>query len=73
MTAAPDLTAAKITEEDRLRADLYNFLGLILARPADQDLIDQIKLLAVQRRKTLQDCSAEAFRAWIAAASGRPS
>lgn len=41
MTAAPDLTAAKITEEDRLRADLYNFLGLILARPADQGLIDQ--------------------------------
>lgn len=39
----------------------------------DQDLIDQIKLLAVQRRKTLQDCSAEAFRAWIATASGHPS
>ncbi len=46
MSAAPDLTteakpAQRIAEEDRLRADLYNFLGLILARPADQGLIDQ--------------------------------
>ncbi len=32
---------AQVSEEDRLRADLYNFLGLILARPADQMLLDQ--------------------------------
>ncbi len=30
-----------VPEEDRLRADLYNFLGLILARPPDQPLLDQ--------------------------------
>ena len=30
-----------IAEEDRLRADLYNFLGLILAGPPDQFLLDQ--------------------------------
>nr|WP_172327430.1 molecular chaperone TorD family protein [Mangrovicoccus sp. HB161399] len=42
MTAAPDLAAAPpIAGEDRLRADLYNFLGLILARPADGLLIGQ--------------------------------
>lgn len=32
---------AQVSEEDRLRADLYNFIGLILARPADQMLLDQ--------------------------------
>jgi TorA maturation chaperone TorD len=31
----------EVPEEDRLRADLYNFLGLILARPPDQLLLDQ--------------------------------
>lgn len=31
----------EIAEEDRLRADLYNFLGAILARPADEMLISQ--------------------------------
>ncbi len=31
----------KIGDEDRLRADVYNFLGLLLARPADQILLDQ--------------------------------
>ena len=31
----------EVPEEDRLRADLYNFLGLILARPPDQTLLDQ--------------------------------
>ncbi|MEM9636731.1 MAG: molecular chaperone TorD family protein [Pseudomonadota bacterium] len=31
----------EITQEDRLRADLYNFLGVLLARPADQMLLDQ--------------------------------
>lgn len=30
-----------IAPEDRLRADLYNYLGLLLARPADQMLLDQ--------------------------------
>lgn len=34
-------TTPQIAEEDRLRADLYNFLGLILARPADDMLIAQ--------------------------------
>lgn len=38
MTAAP---LPQITEEDRLRADLYNYLGLILSNPPDQMLIDQ--------------------------------
>lgn len=33
--------ALDIAAEDRLRADLYNFLGLLLARPADQMLLDQ--------------------------------
>lgn len=31
----------------------------------DQHLIDQIKMKAVQRRISLQDCSAEAFGAWL--------
>ena len=31
----------QIAEEDRLRADLYNFLGLLLAGPPDQLLLDQ--------------------------------
>lgn len=30
-----------IAEEDRLRADLYNFLGVLLAAPPDQLLLDQ--------------------------------
>ncbi len=34
-------TVYEITEEDRLRADLYNFLGVILSRPADEMLIAQ--------------------------------
>jgi len=33
--------AIDIPQEDHLRADLYNFLGLILARPPDQFLLDQ--------------------------------
>ncbi|RNF34577.1 molecular chaperone TorD [Paracoccus methylarcula] len=32
----------RIAEEDRLRADLYNFLGLVLARPPDAALLPQI-------------------------------
>jgi TorA maturation chaperone TorD len=30
-----------IDEEDRLRADFYNFLGLLLAAPPDQMILDQ--------------------------------
>lgn len=32
---------AEIAEEDRLRADLYNYLGLILSGPPDQMLLQQ--------------------------------
>lgn len=38
MNAAEEITVAS---EDRLRADLYNFLGLMLAGPPDQMLLDQ--------------------------------
>lgn len=38
MNAAADIT---IASEDRLRADLYNFLGLMLSAPPDQLLLDQ--------------------------------
>ncbi len=38
MSAAEDI---KIVSEDRLRADLYNFLGLMLSGPPDQILLDQ--------------------------------
>lgn len=38
MSAAEDI---QIASEDRLRADLYNFLGLILSAPPDQFLLDQ--------------------------------
>ena len=31
----------EVAPEDRLRGDLYNYLGLILSRPADDMLIDQ--------------------------------
>ena len=34
-------SAIEVTEEDRLRADLYNYLGLILSAPPDQLLLDQ--------------------------------
>ena len=30
-----------ILQEDRLRADLYNYLGLMLSAPPDQVLLDQ--------------------------------
>lgn len=39
MTAQPE--SHGLAEEDRLRADLYNFLGLLLARPADELLLAQ--------------------------------
>ena len=43
--------AAVVTEyvidpEDQARADLYNFLGVLLAKPADNDLLRQIAALA---------------------------
>jgi len=31
----------RVAEEDRLRADLYNFLGLLLSAPPDQMLLEQ--------------------------------
>ncbi|MBO9463736.1 molecular chaperone TorD family protein [Tropicibacter sp. R15_0] len=44
MTAA--LETPQIAAEDRLRADLYNYLGLILAGPPDEMLIDQTASLS---------------------------
>lgn len=45
MKEEPGMTAhaisKNVSEEDRLRADLYNFLGTLLARPPDQILLDQ--------------------------------
>lgn len=38
MSAVEDI---KVGAEDRLRADLYNFLGLLLAGPPDQLLLEQ--------------------------------
>ncbi len=38
MSAVEDI---KVASEDRLRADLYNFLGLMLSGPPDQILLDQ--------------------------------
>ncbi len=38
MNAAVDI---EIAQEDRLRADLYNFLGLMFSGPPDQLLLDQ--------------------------------
>jgi len=39
MTANADATT--VSEEDRLRADLYNFVGLILSAPPDEMLLAQ--------------------------------
>ncbi len=36
----------KIAEEDRLRADMYDFLGALLARPPGQDLLAQTAALS---------------------------
>ena len=38
-------TARQIAEEDRLRADFYNYLGLLLAAPPDQTVLDQTAAL----------------------------
>ena len=37
---------ADISNEDRMRADLYNFLGVLLSRPADEMLLAQVKSLS---------------------------
>ena len=37
-TTAP----SPVADEDRLRADFYNFIGLLLAGPPDQMLLDQM-------------------------------
>ena len=44
MTALAD--RPQISDEDRLRADLYNYLGLILSGPPDQTLLDQTAALS---------------------------
>lgn len=41
MTQSADI-ATDITPEDRLRADFYNFLGLLLAGPPDQMRLEQM-------------------------------
>ena len=41
-----DAALLEIAEEDRLRADLYNFLGLLLSNPPDQIILDQCKALS---------------------------
>lgn len=43
MTATAEMP--QVSAEDRLRADLYNYLGVMLARPADQMLLDQTAAL----------------------------
>ncbi|MEO1919689.1 MAG: molecular chaperone TorD family protein [Paracoccaceae bacterium] len=35
----------EITVEDRLRADMYNFLGLLLARPPSKEILEQTAAL----------------------------
>ncbi|MFT7596715.1 MAG: TorA maturation chaperone TorD [Paracoccaceae bacterium] len=39
--ASREVAAPEIASEDRLRADFYNFLGLLLASPPDQMLLEQ--------------------------------
>ncbi|MCA0869841.1 molecular chaperone TorD family protein [Seohaeicola saemankumensis] len=39
--SAEPATRPEIADEDRLRADFYNFLGLLLAGPPDQMILDQ--------------------------------
>ena len=42
MSASADQTAVRqVAEEDRLRADLYNYLGTMLAGPPDHSLLSQ--------------------------------
>ena len=44
MTAMPDI--AQVHPEDRMRADLYNFLGLLLAGPPDEMFLAQCASLS---------------------------
>lgn len=45
MNASAPAPHGRPSEEDRLRADLYNYLGLVLARPMDRMVIDQTAAL----------------------------
>lgn len=46
MTAALPEDPHLPSDEDRLRADLYNYLGLVLARPMDRMVLDQTAALS---------------------------
>ncbi|MCK0168334.1 molecular chaperone TorD family protein [Jannaschia sp. S6380] len=46
MNASAPAPAGQPAEEDRLRADLYNYLGLVLARPMDRMVLDQTAALS---------------------------
>ncbi len=39
-------TDIEINEEDRLRADMYNFLGMLLSNPPSKDTLDKTKALS---------------------------
>ena len=41
MTSQTAMAAPQISDEDRMRADLYNFLGVLLAGPPDELLLAQ--------------------------------
>ncbi|SDY40701.1 chaperone TorD involved in molybdoenzyme TorA maturation [Jannaschia faecimaris] len=45
MNATAPGPAGQPTDEDRLRADLYNYLGLVLSRPMDRMTLDQTAAL----------------------------
>ena len=40
-----ELHIAEVSKEDSLRADLYNYLGLMLSAPPDQMLLEQTAAL----------------------------
>ncbi len=44
MTGAA-ISATEVPAEDRLRADFYNFLGLLLSAPPDQPVLNQVAAL----------------------------
>jgi len=44
--AANNAQNLEVSAEDRLRADFYNFLGLLLSGPPDQILLDQMRGLS---------------------------
>ena len=46
MNASAPVPHGPPSEEDRLRADLYNYLGLVLARPMDRMILDQTAALS---------------------------